>query len=50
MIANSTIQCERERFREDGKYMHRKRERTRIAMNERENLRRQLLFLVKCHI
>jgi len=39
---------ERERIREDGKYMHRERERnTRIAMNERENMRQQLLFLVK---
>jgi len=29
MIDNSMIQCERERLREDGRYMHRKRERIR---------------------
>jgi len=34
MIDNSTIQCERERIRKDGRYMHR----------ERKNMQRQLLF------
>jgi len=38
------IQCERE----DGRYMQRERERKREnALNERENMWRQLLFLVK---
>jgi len=48
MIANSPVQCEREHFRKNGRYMHRERERThtRIAMNERENMLRQLLFFV----
>jgi len=38
--SNSTIQCKRERIREDGRYVHRERERThtRIAINGRKNM------------
>jgi len=46
MIANSPIQCERKHLRKYGRNMHRERTHTRIAMNERENMRRQLLFFV----
>jgi len=45
--SSSTIQCKRKRIREDGRYMHRENAYARIAMNERKNMRRQLLFLVK---
>jgi len=36
MIANSPIKCEKEYLQEDGRYMHREKTYTRIAMNKRE--------------
>jgi len=41
--SSSTIQCKRERIREDGKYMHRERENA-YENKERENMQQQLLF------